>query len=124
MSTSPGKPPRDPAAALRQLCHISVAFERWWNDEETEDRLVDGVHTDLTNHRLLMEFFDFFANTHRSFTEAQLRSLGAWLNEAIAIDDDLGDAVLSCFLQNCRDQHLDHSWAPYLSARARAKSHA
>ena len=124
MSTRPQKAPRDPAAALRQLCDISVAFERWWNDEETEDRLVDGVHSDLTNHRLLMEFFDFFANGHRSFTEPQLQLLGAWLNEAIALDDDLSDAVSSCFLRNCREQQLDQSLAPFLSARARAKSHA
>ena len=124
MSTKIGKAQRDPSDALRQLCDVAVDFERWWSEEETEDRLVDGVHSDLTHHRLLMEFFDFFAANHRSLNEQQLRSLGAWLNEAVAVDDDLCDAVATCFLQNCREQNLDRSLAPFLSAHTRAKPHA
>jgi hypothetical protein len=115
---------RGPADSLRALCAIFPEFERWWNEEETEDGLVDGVHCELTNHRVLMELVDFFAKHHRSFTEKQLRSLGAWVNEAVTIDDDLGNAVTTCFLEHCRKLRLDRVLAPYLSRQSKGKSHA
>jgi hypothetical protein len=123
-TTKPAIATRDASDALQQLFAVTVEFERWWNEEESEDRLVDGVHAELTNHRVLMEFFDFFAQNHGGLSEAQRRALGAWVSEAVATDDDLGVAVATCFLRNCRDVHLERVLAPYLSASAKAKSRA
>ena len=122
MSTTPVTVQRDPSAALRQLCILCPAFERWWGDEETEDRLVDGVHSELTHHRLAIEFLDFFAKNHATLTRQQVRALGGWVNEAVAVDDELGEAVASCFLRHYREQHLGRVLSPYLSAQAKAKS--
>ena len=126
MTTKPGREPaqRDAPDVLLQLCALSADFESWWSDEETEEHLVDGVHSELTNHRLLMEFFDYFAKNHQALTEEQRRSLGAWVSEAVVLDDDLGEAVTVCFLRNCREAHLHRVLAPYLSSHATAKSHA
>ena len=124
MSTTTVTAQREPAEALRQLCTLCPDFERWWNDEEVEDRLVDGVHAELTHHHLAMEFLDYCAGNHATLNEQQLRSVGAWLNDAVAHEDELGEAVTNCFLQNCREKNLDRVFAPYLSRQAKAKAHA
>jgi hypothetical protein len=113
---------RGPLDALRELCSIFPEFERWWNEEEAEDSLVDGVHLELTNHRVLMEFLGYFAKRHGSFTEQQWRSFGAWVNEAVGVDDDLENAVSTCFLEHCRALRLNRILAPYLSPQAKRKS--
>ena len=92
MSTTTVTAQREPAEALRQLCTLCPDFERWWNDEEVEDRLVDGVHAELTHHHLAMEFLDYCAGNHATLNEQQLRAIGAWLSDAVAHDDALGDA--------------------------------
>ena len=124
MSTTHVTAQREPAEALRQLCTLCPDFESWWNDEEVEDRLVDGVHSELTHHRLAMEFLDYCAGNHTTLSQQQLHAVGAWLNDAVAHDDELGEAVTTCFLHNCRAHHLDRVLAPYLSRQAKAKTHA
>lgn len=115
---------RRPQNALRELCELFPGFENWWNEEETEDALVDGVHRDLTHHHLMMEFLDFFAKHHRSFTEKQLRSFGAWVSSAVSVGDDLENAVSTCFLEHSRQAGIDRVLAPYLSRQAKGKPHA
>ena len=124
MSTTSVTAQREPAEALRQLCTLCPDFERWWNDEEVEDRLVDGVHAELTHHHLAMEFLDYFAGNHVTLNQQQLHSVGAWLSDAVARNDELAEAVTTCFLHNCREQHLDGVLAPFLSPQAKARTRA
>lgn len=113
---------RRPQDTLRELCELFPAFESWWNDEETEDGLVDGVHRELTHHRLMMEFLDFFGKHHGSCTVKQLRSLGNWVNHAVSVDGDLENAVSTCFLAHSHQVRVDRVLAPYLSRQAKEKS--
>jgi hypothetical protein len=122
MSTKHVKPQRDPADALQELCGMFAEFDRWWKDEEAEDAMVDGVHSALTHHRLLMEFLDFFAQQHGSFTEQQLRLLGGWVNQAVAMNDELANAVSSAFLGHSRELNVHQVLAPYLSPQAKDKA--
>ena len=124
MTTQPVTTQRDPSDALRELCTIAPGFKSWWDEEEAEDRMVDGVHSDLTHHRLMIEFLDFFAKQHASFTAQQLRSLGTWVNQAVVVQDELGTAVATSFLQHSREVHVNKVLAPYLSAQAKGRSHA
>ena len=120
MSSKQSDPQRDPADALQQLCAIFGDFQRYWNEEEAEDAMVDGVHAAWTNHRLLMEFLDFFAQQHGSVTEQQMQLLGDWVNQAVTLNDDLANAVTTCFLGHAREMHVNQILAPYLSAQAKA----
>jgi hypothetical protein len=113
--------PRD---TLRQLWELFPDFEDWWKEEETEDVLVDGVHCELTHHRVMMEFLGFFAKHHKSFTEKQLRSFGDWVNRVVSRNDDLENAVSTCFLEHSHQVRIDRILAPYLSRQAKGKSHA
>ena len=113
-----------PQDTLRQLWELFPDFEDWWKEEETEDVLVDGVHCELTHHRVMMEFLGFFAKHQRSFTEKQLRSFGDWVNRVVSLDDDLENAVSTCFLQHSHQARIDRILAPYLSRQAKRKSHA
>lgn len=115
--------PRRPQDTLRELCALFPEFETWWNEEEIEDGLVDGVHRELTHHHLMMEFLDFFGKRHGSFTEKQLRSLGEWVNRAVSVGDDLENAVSTCFLEHSHQARIDRVLAPYLSRQAKGKSH-
>jgi hypothetical protein len=115
---------QSPQETLRQLCAIFPAFEASWAEEDAtpEDGLVDGVYYEWSHHAVLRNFLGYVATDRESFTPKQLRALGEWINRAVTDDDDLENAVSTCFLEHARQVHIDRVLGPYLSSKARDKS--
>lgn len=115
-----------PQETLHLLCSLFPSFESWWQSEEvpTEDGLVDGVYYEWTHHSVMSEFLVYFSKNHASFTENQLEGFGDWVNNAIATDGDLENAVSTCFLEHARQVRINRILAPYLSKQAKDKSRA
>jgi hypothetical protein len=113
-----------PQDTLRQLSEIFPSFDEWWKDEQapTEDGLVNGVYYEWRHHSVMREFLQYFASNRASFTEEQLRRVGAWINEAVSIQGDLENAVSTCFLEHTRQVKINRVLDPHLSPQAKGKS--
>ncbi len=107
-----------PQETLRQLCGIFPDFEALWAEEAAppEDGLVDGVYYEWTHHAVMRSFLAYFSYHQEQFTHKQLRDIGKWIDRAVSEDDDLENAVSTCFLE-----HGAASWsqsnpmAPFVS---------
>ena len=101
---------------LEFLVAVSPSFKEWWSE---------GEHTsdDKTSHRIMSEFAQYFAQSHKSFNEKQLQKLGSWISEAVTRNDDLENAICTCFLEHSRQLGVNRVLAPYLSRVAKDKSH-
>jgi hypothetical protein len=93
-------------------------------DPAFETELEEESSDDLTHHRVMMLFADYFGANHRSFSEKQLRRLGEWLSSAVAAGGDIENAVSTCFLEHARQLKVNRTLAPYLSRLAKQKTHA
>jgi hypothetical protein len=100
--------------ALAELSSLFPEFGRWWNEEEVEDGLVDGVHLEPTPHHVMMEFLGFCAKRHASFSARQLDRLGEWIDAALGTGGELARAVRACFLANSHRAGIDPVLAPRL----------
>jgi hypothetical protein len=72
----------------------------------------------------MLPFAEYFGVARDTLSERQLRNLGRLLNEAVAVDDDLENAVSTCFLEHLRQTGSYKSLAPFLSKQAKDKTHA
>jgi hypothetical protein len=115
-----------PKDTLRQLCTIFPLFKHDWDEEGVppDDGLVDGVYYEWTHHHIMRVFLVYFSVHRDSFNEQQLRQFGNWVNSAVSSDDDLENAVSTCFLEHIRQVRINRVLAPYLSRRAKAKQQA
>ena len=115
-----------PQETLRQLCTIFPAFESSWADEGSpaQDGLVAGVHYEWSHHAVLSNFLEYFSMNCDSFTEKQFRAFSDWVNSAVSVDDDLENAVSTCFLEHTRQVGINRVLGPYLSVKAKRKSRA
>jgi hypothetical protein len=115
-----------PQDTLQQLCDVFPPFRAAWAEEGAppEDGLVDGVYYQWTHHAVMGVFLSYFAANHAYFTEKQLRRFGDWVNHAVSVDDDLENAVSTCFLEHVRQVKINRVLAPYLSRRAKDKQRA
>lgn len=115
-----------PQETLLQLCELFPTFRDEWAEENAppEDGLFDGVYYEWTHHAVLSAFLGFFAQHHDAFTEVQLRRLGDWINNAVTNDDEIENAVATCFLEHMRQVRINRILAPYLSRQAKQKARA
>lgn len=115
-----------PQETLSQLLELFPSFGEWWKDERAppEDGLVDGVYYQWSHHAVMSQFLVYFGSNCDSFSDTQLRGLGAFLNSAVEANDKLENAVATCFLEHMHQVSVDRLLAPYLSLRAKLKSHA
>lgn len=115
-----------PQDTLHQLGEMFPPFKDEWVKEgaPAEDGLVDGVYYQWTHHALLRAFLHYFASNRDAFSERELRRLGDWINHAVLTNDDLENAVSTCFLEHSRQVRINRVLAPYLSRRAKDKQHA
>ena len=58
---------------------------------------------------------------HETFTANQLRAFGEWVNGAVSVEPE--NAVSTCFLEHARQIRIDRVLRPYLSSKAKDKSH-
>ena len=90
----------------------------------SETELEDEATEDLTNHRVLMLFAQYFGANHGSFSTKQFRALADWLNAAVAGGGELENAVSTCFLEHASQLKVNRVLAPYLSPQAKRSTHA
>jgi len=107
--------PRSLEDTTQFLVALDSAFETELEVEEPED---------LTLHRVMMLFAQYFGSNGSRFSEKQLRRLGEWLSCAVSVPDVLENAVSTCFLEHTRQLKVHKLLAPHLSKLAKEKSHA
>ena len=67
---------------------------------------------------------DFFSSARKNSSERQLKALGRLINEVVAKDDTLENAFSSCLLEHLRQIDEYKSLAPYISPKAKERTHA
>ena len=97
------------------LVRLDPAFETELEVEEPEE---------LNHHLVMRRFASYFAANHNAFSARKLRSLGEWLNAAVAAGGNLENAVSTCFLEHSRQLKVNRVLAPYLSQQAKRASRA
>jgi hypothetical protein len=89
--------------------------------EELEMREREGTPA---LHFVMMEFTSYFGGNTEAFSEQQLKAFGSLVNEAVLVDDDLENAISTCFLEHLHQVRSYKVLAPHLSVRAKGKTHA
>ncbi|QOV93023.1 hypothetical protein [Novosphingobium sp. ES2-1] len=89
---------------------LTEIFSDFW-DDETQENYLDG---DCTLHTVMFEFSSYFVAA--SANPAQLQWLARLIEECIAIDDSLENAIGTCFLEHLpaidREGHLTRHFSP------------
>ncbi len=75
-------------------------------------------------HCILRGFMDFFSSAQNEGSEHQLKALGHLINEAVAMDDVLENAVSTSMLEHLRQIEAYKALSPYLSPKAKERTHA
>jgi hypothetical protein len=107
--------PKDADELLDRLRRMFPAF-----DVSPPDEFEDA----LSLHRVMREFLGWFAADARSCEPAVLAQLGRFLDEMVAIDDALENAVVTCFLEHLRQVRVNRVLAPYLAQATKQKMRA
>jgi len=108
--------PQTPEELLNRLFVIFPQFRNQY----------DGSIRDQssTYHSVLMAFTPFFGSELASFSQAQLRSFGELINEAVKQNDVLENALGTCLLEHLHQIKAEHVLKPHLSKIAREKTRA
>ena len=107
---------RGPGAGTAEfLISLDPAFEA---ELEIEDP------AELTDHRVMMIFAQYFGANHGSFSDKQLQRLGEWINTAVITGGKLENAIATCFLEHAKQLKVNRTLAPYLSEMAKRRTHA
>ena len=124
--TKPKRPqfPDRPPAAEKILAALQTIFPTF----EAQD-LHEDLHDDLLPpsgelHCILRHFMDFFSSAQNEASEHQLNALGHLINEAVAMDDVLENAVSTSMLEHLRQIEAYKALSPYLSPKAKERTHA
>ena len=112
--------PTSPADLRDQLIAIFPEFRAEWYEDDNEF-IEDGR---FSYHGLMIAFSNYFSCHITEVSEQQRRALSDLFNEAVAEDDDLENAVATCFLEHMHQMRVAKSFWPFLSPLAKAKSHA
>ncbi len=83
------------------------------------------IHDDApTYHSVHMAFTPFFGGRSASFSERQLRSFGELVSTAVAAGGSLENAISTCLLEHLHQIRALRVLRPYLTERARERTHA
>ena len=85
---------------------------------------LEGLDPDTSLHSLMRDFRSYFGGRLATFSERQIKALADFLNEAVAIDGNLENAVATCFLESLNPARSYQALAPFLSRQAKDKTHA
>jgi hypothetical protein len=106
-----------PEQVLADLVSIFPNFQDYALDDETSSDT-------LTVHHVMFLFTDFFSGAHSTCSDRQLNKFGSWVNEVVQVDDDLENAVSTCFLEHTGQIGVAKLLRPHLSKLAKQKSRA
>ena len=112
--------PTSPGQLRDQLSEIFPAFRDHWDDKDNPFVQDDGS---FGYHAVMLNLNDFFAG-HESWSNEQLRAFSELLNAAVTRDDDLENAVSTCFLEHMHQMKMTKLLSPYLTPEAKRRSHA
>ena len=108
-----------PTTAKELWILLTEIFPGFSADCEEEE-----IQPDTTLHFVMADFTPYFSGNRDTFSESQLKQLGDFINDAVAVDDNLENAVCTCFLEHLHQVRSYKILAPYLSRHAKDKTHA
>jgi hypothetical protein len=111
------EPRISPQSTLEFLVTLDPTFQSEWDSEEPDPG-------EFTHHQVIQSFAVHLGRSHRSYTEKQLRGLGAWLSEAVDRGGEIENAVSTCLLEHLRQLKLNRVLGPFLSRAAKERTHA
>ena len=114
----------DAPRTARELRERLVLIVPAFGEECTEDEMREEGPSGVTLHFVMQRFAQFFGGAQSSFSQRQLAALGALISRAVENDDDLENAVSTCFLEHLRQIRGYQALAPHLTALAKRKTHA
>ena len=85
---------------------------------------VEEIQPETTLHFVIRNFTTYFSDSRDTFSEFQLKKLAHFINDAVAVDDNLENAVSTCFLEHLHQVRSYKVLAPFLSREAKHKTHA
>ena len=112
-----GVRPPEPETLMAALKEI---FPQFGNDDVVKD--VEASDHGL--HCAMRRFADYFGSAGTDISDRQARSLGGLLDQAVASDDVLENAVSTCFLEHLRQMDRYEVLALHLSRRVKARTTA
>ena len=104
-----------------ELVRVFPDFVEEHTAADLEESERDGTPT---LHSVMIPFMQFFGGVQRTLSAKQLKELSTLLNDAVELDDDLENAVSTCFLEHLRQIGGYKALAPFLSKRAKEKTRA
>lgn len=90
----------------------------------SEEILHELETSDYDLHTVMHLFAEYFGTEGSTASERQLRALGGLIDEAVARDDQLENAVSTCMLEHLRQIKAYKILSPYLSRKAKQRTHA
>jgi len=84
----------------------------------------EDSEANATFHAVLFDFAPYFSGNREQFSEKQIKALAAFLNDAASVNDELENAVATCFLEHLGQLRSYKILAPHLSKLAKEKTHA
>jgi molecular chaperone GrpE (heat shock protein) len=116
----PDRPPA-PEQLLAALQAIFPTFE----SQDLRENLQDDLRPPSGKlHCILRDFMNFFSSAQNEISEHQLKSLSHLINEAVAVVDLLETAIATCMLEHLRQIEAYKALSPYLSPKAKERTHA
>jgi hypothetical protein len=109
-----------PPEPLQLMALLHELFPQFGNDDEIQK--VQSCEHSL--HYVMSSFTYYFGDRRGELSERQFLALGHLLDEAVAVDDALENAVSTCFLEHLRQIDSYKLLAPYLSERTKERTHA
>jgi hypothetical protein len=122
----PANGPRPTHFAVRPPTpqELSASLEAIFPEFGSEDVLHDVETADYGLHSVMRYFAEYFGAEGSNASEKQLQALGGLIDEAVAVDDQLENAVSTCMLEHLRQIKAYKILSPYLSRKAKQRTHA
>lgn len=104
-----------------ELVRLFPDFAEDYTSADLEESERDGRPT---LHSVMIPFTQYFGGAQQTLSTRQLKELGALISDAVEMEDDLENAVSTCFLEHLGKINGYRMLAPFLSKRARERTHA
>jgi len=79
---------------------------------------------ELGMHSVMADFLVWFGRYGRELDARALQRIASFLDEAVVLNDNLENAVSTCFLEHLRQVQGHQALAPYLSRSVKSKLRA
>jgi hypothetical protein len=104
---------------------LQVIFPQFGqSDDNIPEEMAEAEGAGHGLHYVMHLFTEWFGANRGGISDRQYRALGHLLNAAVTVDDDLENAVSTCLLEHLRQINGYRAISPYLSKKAKQKTHA